>query len=104
MTGRGWLGWRFKERTPLWFTAIVTLLLVDSVLHFGLLFTVSSWAQSSRDTVHTYRIPFRDGVNYFVPFWLGRYLDTWWIGVGLLALLVLLLFLNRDRLEREASG
>jgi hypothetical protein len=100
MAGGKWLGWRFKDGTPLWFTAIVGFLTADSVTHFGLLMTVSTWAQSSRDTVHSYRVPFRDGVNYFVQPWLGRYLDTWWIGMGLLAVLALLLFLNRDQLER----
>jgi hypothetical protein len=100
MAGRKWLGWRFKDKTPLWFTLIVALLMADSLLHFSLLMTVSSWAQSSRDAVHSYRIPFRDGFNYFVQPSLGRYLGTWWIGVGLLALLALLLVLKRDHLER----
>jgi len=45
-------------------------------------------------------LPFRDGNIYFVQPWLGRYLDTRWTGVGLLAILVVLLFLNRDRIER----
>jgi hypothetical protein len=101
MAERGWLGWRFKNRTPLWFVVIVAVLLADTILHFGLLMTVSSWAQSSRDAMHSYRVPFRDGVNYFVDPWLGRYLDSWWLSVGLFALLILLLVLNRNRLERE---
>jgi hypothetical protein len=104
MAGGGWLGWRFKRGTPAWFTGIVGLLLVDSVVHFGLLMTVSSWAQSTRDAMHTYRVPFRDGVNYFVDPWLGRYLDSWWIGVGLFAVLVVLLYLKRDRLERGSNS
>ena len=76
------------------------LLLTDSVLHFGLLFTVSSWAMSSPDALHTHRVPFRDGSIYFVQPWLGWYLDAKWIGVGLLALVLLLLVLNRGQLER----
>ena len=104
MTRRGWLGWRFKDRTPLWFKLIVALLMVDSVLHFGLLMTVSTWAQSSRDGAHSYRVPFRDGVNYFVQPWLGSYLDSWWIGVGLLAMLLFLLFLNRAQIERSSNS
>lgn len=100
MTGRGLLGWRFKERTPLWFTVIVVVLIGDSVAHFVLLMTVSVWAQSSRDAAHTYVVPFRDGVNYFVQPMLGLYLDTHWIGASLFALLVLLLLLNRNKLER----
>jgi hypothetical protein len=103
MTERGLLGWRFKDRTPLWFTSIVAVLIGDSVVHFLLLMTVSVWAQSSRDSAHTYLVPFRDGVNYFVQPLLGLYLDTHWIGAFLFALLILLLFLNRNRLERASD-
>jgi len=95
------MGWRFKDGMPWWFTIVVGLLVVDSVLHFGLLMTVSSWAQSFPDAVHSYRLPFRDGSIYFVQSWLGQYLNTRWIGVGFLALLAVLLFLNRGRLERS---
>jgi hypothetical protein len=102
MAGRKWLGWRFKGRTPLWFPVIVGLLIADSVVHFGLLMTVSMWAQARRDAEHIYRVPFRDGVNYFVQPRLGWYLDSWWIGVGLFVILALLLFLKRDQLERSA--
>jgi hypothetical protein len=101
VSGRRWLGWRFKDKTPLWFKLIVGLLMADSAAHFGLLSVVPMWAQSSRDAVHSYWIPFRTGVNYFVEPWLGRYLDAWWISVALLAILALLLLLNRNRLERE---
>jgi hypothetical protein len=100
MAGRRWLGWRFKGRTPLWFLLIVGLLMADSVVHFALLMTVSSWAQARRDAVHSYRVPFRDGVNYFVQPQLGWYLDSWWIGVGLFVMLVGLLYVKRGELER----
>jgi hypothetical protein len=104
MAGRKWLGWRFKGRTPLWFPVIVGLLMLDSVAHFGLLMTVSSWAQSTRDALHSYRVPFRDGVNYFVQSELGWYLDSWWIGVGLFVALAVLLYLKRDQLERASDS
>ena len=100
MAGSRWLGWRFKGRTPLWFLLIVGLLMADSAAHFGLLMTVSSWAQPRRDAVHSYRVPFRDGVNYFVQPQLGWYLDSWWIGVGLFVVLVGLLYVKRGELER----
>jgi hypothetical protein len=96
------LGWRFKNKTPVWFTLIVGLLMADSFLHFGLLFTVSWWAAASPDALHSYRVPFRDGAIYFVQPWLGWYLNAWWIGVGLLALLVVLLALKRGQLERSS--
>jgi len=100
MTGSGLFGWRFKSKTPLWFKLVVGLLLTDSALHFGLLFTVSSWALPSPDALHSHRVPFRDGGIYFVASWLGWYLDAKWIGAALLAILVVLLVLNRDQLER----
>jgi hypothetical protein len=84
----------------LWFPLIVGLLMADSVVHFGLLMTVSSWAQVRRDAVHSYRVPFRDGMNYFVQPRLGSYLDSWWIGMGLFVVLVGLLFVKRGKLER----
>ena len=102
MAGLG-LGWRFKNRTPLWFTLSVGLLIANSVVHFGLLWTVSSWAQTTRDAMHSYRIPFRDGVNYFADSTLGWYLDAWWIGLVLFLAVVVLLVINRDQLERESS-
>jgi uncharacterized integral membrane protein len=94
------LGWRFKAKTPLWFMLIVGLLMLNSVLHFALLFTVSSWAQARPDFDHSYRVPFRDGVIYFVEPWLGAYLNAWWVGVALLVLLIVLLIQNRHQLER----
>src|SRR6202140_1012939 len=100
MTGRGLFGWRFKNKTPLWFKVIVTLLMADAVAHFGLLTTVSNWALPSPDTLHSYPVPFRDGIVCFVQWWLGKYLDALWIGPLLLAILVLLLLRNRDQLER----
>jgi hypothetical protein len=102
MSGSGWLGWRFKDKTPLWFPLIVGLLLIDSALHFGLSFTVSMWARSSPDTVHSYRVPFRDGAVYFIQPWVGWYLGAWWIGVGLLAVLTVLLVANRGQLQRDS--
>jgi hypothetical protein len=104
MTRSGLLGWRFKHRTPWWFKLIVGLLMADSTLHFGLLLTVSHWARTLPDAIHSYRVPFRDGGNYFVQPWLGWYLDAKWIGVGLLALLLLSLVLKRAQLERGLSS
>jgi hypothetical protein len=93
-------GLRFKEKTPLWFKVIVSLIAIDSAVHFGLLATVSSWALAAPDIEHTYRVPFRDGSIYFVQPWLGAYLNERWVGIGLLVLLIFLLVLKRDQLER----
>ncbi len=84
----------------MWFQLIIGLLIADSALHFGLLWTVSSWALPAPDAAHSYRLPFRDGGIYFVQSWLGWYLNAWWLGLGLLAVLALLLALKRSQLER----
>ncbi len=99
MIGRG-AAWQFKDRMPPWFIIIFGLLALDSALHIGLLSTVSTWASTSRDALHPYGLPFRDGRMYFVQPWVGRYLDTWWIGIALLAVLVILLVVNRHQIER----
>jgi hypothetical protein len=96
------LGWRFKTKTLLWFVLVVGVLMVNAALHFVLLFTVSSWAQPRADFDHSYRVPFRDGVIYFVQPWLGEYLNAWWVGVALLLLLIALLIKNRNQLERSS--
>jgi hypothetical protein len=95
------MGWRFKGKTPWWFIVLVGLLVVDSALHVGLLTTVSAWAEPSRDLDHTYRLPFRDGRIYFADPWLGLYLNTHWIAIGLVLALVILLYVNRTRIERS---
>jgi hypothetical protein len=98
--GKQRMGWRFKGKTPVWFSVVAGLLIADSFVHFAMLWTVSWWASPTRDTLHPYPLPFRDGVVYFVTSALGRYLNTWWIGIGLFLLLAVLLVLNRDQLER----
>lgn len=94
------MGWRFKERTPPWFSVVVGLLIADAAVHFGLLWTVSWWASPRRDAAHLHPLPFRDGVVYFVSDGLGWYLGAWWIAVGLFVALAVLLVMNREKLER----
>lgn len=93
-------GWRFKGKTPMWFTALVALITVDTTAHFVPLWTVAHWAQATADDLHRYRLPSHDGVIYFVQPLVGEYLNAWWIDVGLLVILVVLLFANRNKLER----
>ncbi|HTS34624.1 MAG TPA: hypothetical protein VMH04_03070 [Candidatus Solibacter sp.] len=94
-------GWHFKGKTPWWFMLTAGLVLVDSAVHVALLATVSSWAQPRPDIAHSYRLPFRDGNIYFTSQLLGTYLDIRWIGIALILILAVLLFVNRDQLEKS---
>jgi hypothetical protein len=94
------MSWRFKEKTPLWFLLVAGLLIADAVAHFALLFTVSWWASPVRDALHPRPLPFRDGFVYFVTQEVSWYLGAWWIAVALFFILAILLFVNRDQLER----
>jgi hypothetical protein len=94
------MSWRFKKKPPLWFKLLAGLVIADATVHFGLLWTVSLWASPVRDAKHTHPLPFRDGIVYFITPELGWYLSAWWIAVGLFVLLVVLLVVNRDQLER----
>lgn len=104
MSGRRLTGWRFKGRMPLWFKLTSGVLIANSLLHFGLFWTVSSWAQARPDATHSYRLPFRDGSIYFATGWVGWYVDAWWISVVVFVVLVALLVLNRDQLEQSAAS
>jgi len=98
--GRRRMSWQFKEKTPTWFYVLAGLLMADTAVHFGLSLMVSSWASPKRDALHMHPLPFRDGVVYFVGDALGWYLGAWWISVVLFAILVVLLVVNRAKLER----
>ena len=102
VVGKQQMGWRFREKMPLWFKLIAGLLIVDATAHFSLLWTVSSWASPVRNAGHAHPVPFRDGVVYWVGPEIGWYLSAWWIAVGLFLLLAVLLIVNRDQLERTA--
>jgi len=99
MTDKERSGWRFKGKTPLWFSLVAGLFFLDAVLHFALLGTISSWAQGVPDVLHTHGLPFRDGNMYFTSAWLGAYLDARWTTPALFVLLLILLFVYRDQLE-----
>lgn len=96
------MGWRFKQKTPLWFKLITVFLIADAAAHSALSLTVSSWASPVRDAMHPRPLPSREGVVYFVSPEAGWYLGAWWIAVGLFLLLLVLLVVKRDQLERTA--
>ena len=77
------------------------LLLVNIVLQIVTAYWISTQAPVQADSVHSYPIRFRGGPTFFVQPWLGAYDDYgFYAGFVLLGLLLLLLWLNRDKWER----
>ena len=77
------------------------LLLVNVVLEMVTAYWISSQAPVAADPVHSYPTRFRGGPTFFVQPWLGAYNDYgFFAGFILLGLVLLLLWLDRDQLER----
>lgn len=94
--------WQFKGKIPGWAYTLTVLLLVHLVLQIVAAYWIPSWAPVQADSAHSYPIRFRGaGPTFFVQPWLGRYFDYgFYFGFVLLGLFLLLLWLNRDALER----
>jgi len=93
--------WQFKGKTPIWAYVIAALLGMNILLQLTAVYWVSWYAPTQHDRTHTYPIRFRGGPTYFVRSWLGVYDDySLYIGFALLGVFLLLLWLNRDKLER----
>ena len=93
--------WQFKGKTPAWAYILTLLLLVNVVLQMVTAYWISSQAPVEADSVHSYPTRFRGGPTFFVPPWLGAYNDYgFYAGFILLGLVLLLLWLHRDKLER----
>ena len=93
--------WQFKGKTPAWAYILTGLLLVNVVLQMVTAYWISSQAPVEADPVHSYPTRFRGGPTFFVQPWLGAYNDYGsYAGFILLGLVLLLLWLDRDKLER----
>ena len=93
--------WQFKGRTPAWAYILTALLLVNVVLEIVAAYWISSQAPVEADPVHSYPVRFRGGPTFFVRPWLGAYNHySFYAGFVLAGLVLLLLWLHRDKLER----
>ena len=93
--------WQLKGKTPAWAYILTVLLLVNVVLQMITAYWISSQAPVEADSVHSYPTRFRGGPTFFVQPWLGAYNDYgFYVGFILLGLVLLLLWLNREKLER----
>lgn len=93
--------WQFKGKTPGWAKILAGLLMLNIFLQVATTYWIPRWAPVQIDPAHSYPIRFRGGPTYFVQPWLGAYSDYGiYAGFVLLAVFALLLWLNRDQLER----
>jgi len=93
--------WQFKEKTPTSVVVVLLLFATNTLVQISTAFSIPRWFQQTSDSTHTYPIRFKGGAIYFVQPSLGKYFDWGFeIGFVLLALLFLLLWLHRDKLER----
>jgi hypothetical protein len=92
--------WQFKGKPPAWAYVLTILLLVNLVLQFAAAYWISIRAPVEADSVHSDPVRFRGGPTFFVQPWLGAYADYGSGGLVLVGLFIVLLWLNRDKLER----
>jgi hypothetical protein len=75
--------------------------MLNILLQIATAYGIARWAPIQANLVHSYRIRVRGGPTYFVQPWLGAYSDYGiYLGFVLLAVFGLLLWVNRDQLER----
>jgi hypothetical protein len=92
---------RFKGKTPAWAPILTGLFLINICVQVVAAYWIPHWAPIQPDLTHSYRIQFRGGPPYFVQPWLGAFSDYgYYAGFALVVLFLLLLWLNRDKVER----
>lgn len=93
--------WQFKGKAPVSFKVLFALLGVNFLGQFGTSWAIPRRSPTMPDFAHSYPIRFRGGAVYFVQPWLGKY---FYYGFAshfvLLALMVLIMWLHRDEIER----
>jgi len=93
--------WQFKGKTPGWAKILAGVLVLNILLQIATAYWIARSAPTQADLVHSYRIRVHGGPTYFVQPWLGAYSDYGlYLGFVLLALFAVLLWVNRDQLER----
>ena len=93
---------RFKDQTPAWAPILTGLFLMNICVQIVAAYWIPHWAPIQPDLTHSYRIQFRGGPAYFVQPWLGALSDYgFYIGFILVGAFLLLLWLNRDKVERN---
>jgi hypothetical protein len=100
MIGGGRYQWQWIGRPPIYWTAILVVLMAEMVAGFALELTLSRWASTTRDSRHPIDILSAGKHYYFSPS-LGWFINNE-IGItfALLGILFLGMFLQRSKVER----
>lgn len=93
--------WNPKGWNALLAYGAFSLFTIDFLVQFGLDFAIQRWWPTRPDSLHSSPIRFKGGSIHFVQPWLGKYEDYgFWGGFILLAFIFLLMWINRDDVER----
>lgn len=92
---------RFKNGVPFFFKLISAVIVLNFIAEFTLLYLLPKISQPIPRGHSTFAIV-RGRNIYFVNSWLGHYLSIGsWLQFVLIALLIVVLFLNRSQIEKE---
>jgi len=92
---------QFKGKTPAWARILTGLLVINIFLQLAAAWWIPHWAAIQPDLTHAYKVQFRGGPAYFVQSWLGALYDYgFYAGFALVGAFLLLLWLDRDKVER----
>ncbi len=85
----------------MWAQILAGVLVLNIALQIVTAYAIPRWFPIQRDASHPYAIHFKGGPIYYVQPWVGVYTDYGlWIGFALVTVFVILLWVNRDQLER----
>jgi hypothetical protein len=93
---------RFKGKVPAAIKVVLALFVINSVAETWLFVTIRDRGRLAPDADYSHLVRLKGGVTYFVQPGLGTYLDAAVpLGFILLAVLLLLIWLYRDQLQRS---
>jgi hypothetical protein len=94
-------GYRWIGPPPVYWTAIFWIMMAEFVVSWILFVTLSRWAQSAPDASHSVELHMKGGHSYYLSPGVGWFLNHHlWIFFALFAMLFLIMFIHRDKIER----
>jgi len=91
-----WIG-----KPPLYWTIILGVMMAQVAVSLVLSFTLPRWAHATPDSLHPIELRMNGGNMYYLSPAMGWYLkNDIWITFGLLAILALIMVIQRKKVER----